>query len=97
MWLDHAYLQTKGSLEALKVEPLFRKLHGDPRFGALLRKAKLAETRAARAGIWQFNCDWPLSSDSSPVRRCPLLAYGLNRSTQQIGKIVELVFRSDLL
>lgn len=42
LWLDPAYLQSKGSQAALKVEPLFRKWHGDPRFGTLLRNAKLA-------------------------------------------------------
>jgi TolB-like protein len=42
-WLERAYQQRKGSLEGLKWDPLLRKLHGDPRFDALLRKAKLME------------------------------------------------------
>jgi predicted Zn-dependent protease len=42
-WLDRAYAQIKGSLEPLKVDPLFNTLHGDARFDALLRKAKLAQ------------------------------------------------------
>lgn len=42
-WLDRAYQQRKGSLIDLKTDPLFRKLHDDPRFNALLRKAKLPE------------------------------------------------------
>lgn len=42
-WLDRAFQQRPGSLENLKRDPLFRKLHGDPRFSAMLRKAKLAE------------------------------------------------------
>jgi adenylate cyclase len=42
-WLKRAYDQRKGSLLLLKVDPLFRNLHGDPRFDALLRKAKLTE------------------------------------------------------
>jgi tetratricopeptide (TPR) repeat protein len=40
-WLDRAYQQRRGSLEYLKVDPLFQKLHRDPRFSAFLRKAKL--------------------------------------------------------
>ena len=40
-WLDRAYQQRRGSLEYVKVDPLFRKLHSDPRFDALLRKMKL--------------------------------------------------------
>lgn len=42
-WLDRAYLQRRGSFEYLKIDPLLQKLRGDPRFSALLRKAKLAE------------------------------------------------------
>ena len=42
-WLNRAFQQRKGSLEFLKVDPLLHKLHGDPRFSALQRKAKLAE------------------------------------------------------
>jgi hypothetical protein len=40
-WLDRASQQRTGSLAALKLDPLIQKLHGDPRYGALLRKAKL--------------------------------------------------------
>jgi serine/threonine-protein kinase len=42
-WLDRAYRQRKGSLFSLNVDPLFRKLHGDSRFNALLRKMNLSE------------------------------------------------------
>ena len=42
-WLDRAYKQMPGSLAALKIDPLFRKVRGDPRFDALLRKVKLVE------------------------------------------------------
>ena len=42
-WLDRAYQQRKGSLGALKADPLLRKLRDDPRFDALLRKARLLE------------------------------------------------------
>ena len=42
-WLDRAYQHSKGSLEPLKVDIPFRKLHGDPRFATWLRKAKLVE------------------------------------------------------
>jgi TolB-like protein len=43
MWLDRAYQQRRGTVVPLKVDPLFRKVHGDPRFDALLRKLKLTE------------------------------------------------------
>jgi serine/threonine-protein kinase len=42
-WLDRAYQQRKGDLSDLRVDPSFNELHGDPRFDALLRKAKLVE------------------------------------------------------
>jgi TolB-like protein len=42
-WLDRAYQQRKGSLQPTRTEPLLRKLRQDPRFDALLRKAKLVE------------------------------------------------------
>ena len=42
-WLDRAYRQRKGTLELFKFDPQFRKLHGDPRFNALLQQAKLVE------------------------------------------------------
>jgi len=42
-WLERAYQQNRGSLEVVKIDPLFQKLHGDPRFDALLRKMKLVE------------------------------------------------------
>jgi len=42
-WLDRVYRQRRGFLQDLKADPLFRNLHGDPRFDALLRKAKLME------------------------------------------------------
>jgi TolB-like protein len=41
-WLDRAFQQRMGSLASLKIDPLLKKLRGDPRYGALLRKAKLA-------------------------------------------------------
>jgi TolB-like protein len=42
-WLDRAHLRRKGDLADLKSDPFFDKLHGDPRFDALLRKVKLIE------------------------------------------------------
>ena len=42
-WLHRAYQQRKGSLGPLKADPLLRRLRDDPRFDALLRKAKLSE------------------------------------------------------
>ena len=44
LWLERTYQQRRGALEALKIDPLLRDLHGDPRFKALLRKMKLPET-----------------------------------------------------
>jgi len=40
-WLDRAYQQRRGTLWPLKVDPLFLKVHGDPRFDTLLHKLKL--------------------------------------------------------
>ncbi len=42
-WLERAYQQRRGSLEYLKVDTLFRELHGNPRFDAMLLKAKLVD------------------------------------------------------
>ncbi len=42
-WLDRADQQAKGMLQDLKIDSSFRKLRGDPRFGAFLRKVKLVE------------------------------------------------------
>jgi len=40
-WLDRAYAQHDGGLVALKVDPLLRTLHGDPRYRLLLEKMRL--------------------------------------------------------
>jgi tetratricopeptide (TPR) repeat protein len=40
-WLDRAYAQHDGGLTLLKVDPLMRGLHDDPRYEALLRKLNL--------------------------------------------------------
>jgi TolB-like protein len=42
-WLDRAYQQRRGNLEYLKSDLALNKLHGDPRFKALLRKINLPE------------------------------------------------------
>jgi len=42
-WLDTAYSQQDGGLTMVKIDPLMAKLHGDPRFAALLRKMNLPE------------------------------------------------------
>ena len=42
-WLERAYQQRDGSLQNIKIDPLLRPLHSDPRFRALLRKLKLPE------------------------------------------------------
>jgi TolB-like protein/DNA-binding winged helix-turn-helix (wHTH) protein len=40
-WLDRAYGQHDGGLIFIKIDPLLRNLHGDPRFAALLKKLNL--------------------------------------------------------
>ena len=42
-WLARAYQQRDGGLSEVKVDLLLERLHGDPRFKALLRKLKLPE------------------------------------------------------
>ncbi len=40
-WLGHAVESHDGGLSQIKFDPILRKLHGDPRFAALLRQMKL--------------------------------------------------------
>jgi len=40
-WLERAYARRHTYLSRVKVDPLLKRLHGDPRFGALLRKMGL--------------------------------------------------------
>jgi TolB-like protein/Tfp pilus assembly protein PilF len=40
-WLDRAYAQRDPSLMAIKLEPLLKSLHNDPRYAALLKKLNL--------------------------------------------------------
>jgi TolB-like protein/DNA-binding winged helix-turn-helix (wHTH) protein len=40
-WLDRAYVQRSGSLVGMKVDPLMKCLHKDPRFAAFLKKLNL--------------------------------------------------------
>jgi TolB-like protein len=42
-WLDRAYLQKEPTLFLIKGDPFFRKLEGDPRYKAFLRKINLPE------------------------------------------------------
>jgi hypothetical protein len=42
-WLERAYLQRDGGLTSMKINPLLRSLHVDPRWGAFLRKMGLAD------------------------------------------------------
>jgi TolB-like protein len=42
-WLDRAYVQKDAWLWQVKGDPLFKKLHGDPRYKAFLRKMNLPE------------------------------------------------------
>jgi serine/threonine-protein kinase len=42
-WLGKAYLQHSPSLIAIKVEPVYDPLRGDPRFQEILRRINLAE------------------------------------------------------
>ena len=40
-WLDRAFQEHSGTLHSIGVLPTFRKLHSDPRFGALLKRIGL--------------------------------------------------------
>ena len=40
-WLNRAYAQRDGGLVDIKVDPLLRSLHGDPRYAALLEEMRL--------------------------------------------------------
>jgi hypothetical protein len=40
-WLDRAYQEHSGSLHGIVVRPIFRPLHSDPRFAALLKRIGL--------------------------------------------------------
>lgn len=42
-WLDRAYTQGDSGLSYMKPEPLFRPLHGDPRWNTLLERMGLAD------------------------------------------------------
>jgi hypothetical protein len=42
-WLERAYAQRDGGLSEMKTSPHFRSLHGDPRWGAFLKKMGFAE------------------------------------------------------
>jgi hypothetical protein len=42
-WLERAYQQRDGGLSEVKVDLLLDRLHGDPRFKALLKKMNLSE------------------------------------------------------
>ena len=40
-WLDRAFQERSGTLHSIAARPTFRKLHPDPRFGALLKRIGL--------------------------------------------------------
>jgi hypothetical protein len=40
-WLDRAYAQQDDNLSNVKIDPLFKNLHTDPRWSALLEKMRL--------------------------------------------------------
>ena len=42
-WLERAYVQLDNGLTEMKIRPLFRSLHADPRWSAFLRKMGLAD------------------------------------------------------
>jgi hypothetical protein len=42
-WLDRAYRQRDPGMEMVKIDPLLRSLHRDPRFPAVLTKMNLAD------------------------------------------------------
>ena len=47
-WLDRAYRQHDSGMPEIKVDPLLRNLHGDPRFQALLTRMRLTDPPLAR-------------------------------------------------
>jgi hypothetical protein len=42
-WLERAYVQRDGGLIEMKSSPPLRSLHGDPRWGAFLKKMGLED------------------------------------------------------
>jgi len=42
-WLERAYRQRDGNIPTIKLDPMMRSLHGDPRYHALLVKMNLAD------------------------------------------------------
>ena len=42
-WLERAYAQRDGGLAGLRISPHLRSLHGDPRWGAFLKKMGLVD------------------------------------------------------
>ena len=42
-WLERGYIQRDAGIALVKMEPLLRPLHGDPRWGAFLKKMNLAD------------------------------------------------------
>jgi adenylate cyclase len=42
-WLDRAYIQKDPYLYSIKGNPMLKKIEGDPRYGAFLKKMKLPE------------------------------------------------------
>jgi serine/threonine-protein kinase len=43
-WLDRAYAQHDGGLTFIKIDPLLKNLHSDPRYTAFLKKIHLPAT-----------------------------------------------------
>jgi TolB-like protein len=43
-WLERSHQQRNSEMAGIRIDPSFRKLHGDPRFEALLRKMNMPKT-----------------------------------------------------
>ena len=43
VWLERAYAQRDSGLSEMKINARFRALHGDPRWGAFLKKMRLED------------------------------------------------------
>jgi len=67
-WLERAYAQRDPGLVELKCNPRFRSLHGDPRWGAFLRKMGLGDSWPALPGHSGCCVRWKSRLRAKPLR-----------------------------
>jgi hypothetical protein len=48
-WLERGFLERAAFMDGVKVTPAFDALHGDPRWGSLLRRMGLEQTAPAES------------------------------------------------